>query len=100
MKRIIDVTTVRKQFGTLLDEVFYRGDTITIKRKGKFLAQLGPCEELNNSDVNFHLSPTQKKLFQELHSLPIVSIDKDPTIILRNIRKQKKLKVKLNNEKK
>ena len=38
MQRTVDVTTARRQFGTLLDEVFYKGDVITIERKGKPLA--------------------------------------------------------------
>ena len=43
MQRTIDVTTARRQFGTLLDEVFYKGDVITIERKGKPLARLVPA---------------------------------------------------------
>ena len=35
MQRTVDVTTARRQFGTLLDEVFYKGDVITIEGKGK-----------------------------------------------------------------
>ena len=34
MQRTVDVTTARRQFGTLLDEVFYKADVITIERKG------------------------------------------------------------------
>ncbi|MCI5227498.1 MAG: type II toxin-antitoxin system Phd/YefM family antitoxin, partial [Candidatus Electrothrix sp. AX2] len=44
MERIIDVTTARRQFGTLLDEVFHKGDTVTISRKGKPLARIVPIE--------------------------------------------------------
>ena len=43
MQRTIDVTTARRQFGTLLDEVFYKGDVITIERKGKPIARLVPA---------------------------------------------------------
>lgn len=42
MERVIDVTTARRQLGTLLDEVFYKGEIITIERKGKPLAQIIP----------------------------------------------------------
>lgn len=45
MERIIDVTTARRQFGTLLDEVFHKGDVVTIERKGKPLAKIVPLEK-------------------------------------------------------
>ena len=38
MERTVDVTSARRQFGTLLDEVFHKGDTVIIARKGKALA--------------------------------------------------------------
>ena len=44
MERIIDVTAARRQFGTLLDEVFHRRDIVTIERKGKPLAKIVPLE--------------------------------------------------------
>ena len=43
MQRTIDVTTARRQFGTLLDEVFHKGDVIIIERTGKPLARLVPA---------------------------------------------------------
>ena len=46
MERKIDVTTARRQLGTLLDEVFYKGDIFTIERKGKPLAQIIPFKEV------------------------------------------------------
>ena len=95
MKRIIDVTTVRRQFGTLLDEVFYKGDIIIIERKGKPLAQITPFEDTNSQDVHSPLSSDQKELLADLHSLPAISIDKDPTTILRNIRKQKRVQANI-----
>ncbi len=88
MKKTIDVTTARRQFGTLLDEVFYKKDTIIIKRKGKPLAQIIPFEEIDSEDSP--LSSKQKELLEELNGLPAISTDKDPTTILRNIRKQKR----------
>jgi prevent-host-death family protein len=92
MERIIDVTTARRQFGTLLDEVFYKGDIITIQRKGKPLAQIIPFEDTNTRErLNSKLSAEQKGLLKELHGLPAIAIDKDPTTILRNIRKQKRI---------
>lgn len=91
MERIIDVTTARRQFGTLLDEVFYKGDIITIERKGKPLAQIIPFKEKGS-----FLSSEQKELLEELHSLPAISTDQDPTAILRKIRKQKRIKANMN----
>ena len=86
MERVIDVTTARRQLGTLLDEVFYKRNVITIVWKGKSLAQIIPFEETNS-----HLSSEQKELLEELHSLPAISTDQDPTEILRKIRKLKRI---------
>lgn len=96
MQRTVDVTMARRQFGTLLDEVFYRGDIITIERKGKPMAQLIPVEndrfqETQHSD----LSPDRRRLLEELHSLPIISTDEDPTEVLRNLRKQKRVQTSI-----
>ncbi len=87
MERIVDVTTALKQFGTLLDDVFYKRDIITIERKGKPLAQIIPFRKTKPQDSN--LSSEQKELLDELHSLPDISIDKNPTTILREIRMRK-----------
>jgi prevent-host-death family protein len=96
MQRTVDVTMARRQFGTLLDEVFYRGDIITIERKGKPMAQLIPVEndrfqETQHSD----LSPDRRRLLEELHSLPIIATDEDPTEVLRNLRKQKRVQASI-----
>ena len=92
MQKTIDVTTARRQFGTLLDQVFYRGDTITIERKGKPLAQLVPFENRESRDIRrSDLSSERRKLLEELHSLPAISTDEDPTEVLRNLRKQKRV---------
>ena len=87
MERMIDVTTARRQFGTLLDEVFYKGDVITVKRKGKPLAMIIPFKETTSQ-----LSSEQKEMLEELHSLPTIANDQDPTAALRKIRKQRKIK--------
>lgn len=91
MERIIDVTTARRQFGTLLDEVYYKKDTITIERKGKPLAKIIPFEETDT-----YLSSEQKELLKELHSLPAISTSQDPTAILKKIRKQKRIQADVN----
>ncbi len=92
MERIVDVTTARRQFGTLLDEVFHKGDIITLERKGKPLAQIIPFEDTNSQKTQHsHISSSQRELLKELNSLPTISIDKDPVTILRNIRKQKRV---------
>jgi prevent-host-death family protein len=91
MERVIDVTTARRQLGTLLDEVFYKGDIITIERKGKPLAKIIAVEETDSQ-----LSSEQHELLEELHSLPTISTDQNPTTILRKIRVQKMIKAKVN----
>lgn len=42
MIKTLEAVKARKQFGTMLDEVFYKGDVITIERKGKPMAALVP----------------------------------------------------------
>ena len=96
MERTIDVTTARRQFGTLLDEVFYKGDIITIERKGKPLARIVPVNNANNEGKNnSSLSDEQQQLFDELHSLPALSITENPTAVLRKNRNQKRQKAAL-----
>ena len=89
MERILDVTSARRQFGTLLDEVFHKGDTVIIARKGKALARLVPIE--NREPHSTELTPRQKELLNKLHSLPALAMEQDPVEVLRNLRKQKRI---------
>lgn len=91
MERIIDVTTARRQFGTLLDEVFHKGDTVTISRKGKPLARIVPIE--NTHSQTEQISSRQRTLLEKLHSLPSLAIDQDPVAVLRSMREQKRIMV-------
>lgn len=90
MERIIDVTTARRQFGTLLDEVFHKGDTVTISRKGKPLARIVPIEDAHSQTEQ--ISSRQRILLEKLHSLPSLAIDQDPVAVLRNMREQKRIR--------
>jgi prevent-host-death family protein len=90
MERILDVTSARRQFGTLLDEVFHKGDTVIIARKGKALARLVPLEQQKSHDMD--VSPRQSELLKKLHSLPALAMDQDPVEVLRNLREQKRMK--------
>ena len=93
MDRVIDVTAARRQFGTLLDEVFHKGDVVTIERKGKALAKIVPLErQVGQELVGRDLTPKQKRLLRELNSLPSIGVEQDPVKILRTIRKQKRIK--------
>ena len=93
MKRVIDVTTARRQFGTLLDEVFHKGDVVTIERKGKPLAKIVPLEEkINLAGEKSSITLKQKTLLDELNSLPRIGIEQDPMKILRSMRRQKRIK--------
>lgn len=38
--KVVDATIARRQLGTLLDEVYYKGESIVIERKGKPLAKI------------------------------------------------------------
>ncbi|HEB86918.1 MAG TPA: type II toxin-antitoxin system Phd/YefM family antitoxin [Gammaproteobacteria bacterium] len=100
MERIIDVTAARRQFGTLLDEVFHKGDIVTIERKGKPLARIVPLES-SNSRVSGCPSITsrQKILLEELNSLPRIGVDQNPVDILRSMRKQKRIKASIRDGK-
>ena len=93
MDRVIDVTAARRQFGTLLDEVFYKGDVVTIERKGKALAKIVPLEgQIGQEEGDSPLTPKQKMLLGELSSLPSIGVEQDPVKILRTMRKQKMVK--------
>lgn len=96
MERVIDVTAARRQFGTLLDEVFHKKDIITIQRKGKSLAKIIPLENENshgNSIVT--ISPRQRALLEEMEGLPVIPISSDPTNILRSMREEKRIKANI-----
>ena len=91
MHRTVDVTTARRQFGTLLDEVFYKGDVITIERKGKPLARLVPANTKSPDPTQTSLDSERQRLLDQLHSLPTLSMNEDPTEVLRQIRSQRRI---------
>ncbi|TWI62248.1 prevent-host-death family protein [Desulfobotulus alkaliphilus] len=92
MEKTIDVTAARRQFGTLLDEVFHKGDIFTIERKGKPLARIIPLDQSLHREEKKTISLQQKALLKELNSLPNIGTDKDPVEVLRSIREQKRIK--------
>jgi prevent-host-death family protein len=95
MEKVIDVTTARRQFGTLLDEVFHKGDEFTIERKGKPLARIIPIVSEEYSDYQSpKISPQQKAMLDKLNSLPAISINQDPVAVLRAIRTKKHMRAK------
>ena len=96
MERIIDVTAARRQFGTLLDEVFHKKDIVTIQRKGKSLAKIIPIESENHNDNNVvAITPRQKSLVKEMLGLPVIQATSDPTSILRSMREEKRMKANI-----
>lgn len=95
MERTLDAASARRQFGTLLDEVFHKGDTVIIARKGKALARLVPVQEQESPDTE--LSPRRTELLKKLHSLPALAMERNPVEVLRNLRKQKRSCILLTN---
>ena len=93
MTRTIDATVARRQLGTLLDEVYHKGDSIIISRKGKPLAKIVPVENKNT------LTALQKELLLELNGLPVYEIEKEPVALLREIRREKAKRAKNKNAK-
>ena len=93
MEKIVDATVARRQLGTLLDEVYYKGESIVIERKGKALAKIVPLDSNEKKEKKL-LTPTQKQLLAELNSLPAFEIEEEPVDILRKIRKKKAEKAK------
>jgi prevent-host-death family protein len=91
MNRNIDITTVRQRFGTIVDEVYYRKNVITIERKGNPLAKLVPLDGENVSDEIGASSSREaaEQLLSDLHDLPVIRIHEDPSKILRDIRNRK-----------
>ncbi len=97
MEKVIDVTAARRQLGTLLDEVFYKKEIFTIQRKGKSLAKIIPLESKNSQNINTtNISPQQKALLEEMEGLPVISIDSNPTNILRSMREEKRIEANTN----
>ena len=93
MERVIDVTTACKQLETLLDEVFHKGDIVTIKRKGKALAKIVPLEpQISRTSDGEALTTKQKRLLNDLNNLPSIGAEQNPVKILRTMRKQKRIK--------
>ena len=98
MQRTIDVTSARRQFGTLLDEVFYKGDIITIERKGKPLARLVPANTESTYPAQASLDSERQRLLDQLHGLPTLSMNGDPTEVLRQIRSKRRIQAIKNDE--
>jgi len=98
MQRTVDVTSARRQFGTLLDEVFYKGDVITIERKGKPLARLVPVNTESPYPALTPLDSERQRLLDQLHSLPTLSMNEEPTEVLRQIRSKRRIQVTKNYE--
>jgi len=93
MEKVVDATIARRQLGTLLDEVYYKGESIIIERKGKRLAKIVPLNFAEESNSKL-LTPMQKKMLAELNSLPIVEIEENPIDLLRKMRKKRAAKAK------
>ncbi len=94
MEKVVDATVARRQLGTLLDEVYYKGESIIIKRKGKALAKIVPMESTETIKDKKRLIPVQKQLLAELHSLPTFEMEEEPTDILRKIRRTRSEKAR------
>ncbi len=93
MERLIDVTAARRQLGTLLDEVFYKKEIITIQRKGKSLAKIIPLEsDYSQENKIITATPEQRSLLEEMEGLPVISINGNPTNLLRSMREEKRHK--------
>ena len=68
MEKIVDATVARRQLGTLLDEVYYKGESIIIERKGKRLAKIVPLNALGSTNGKL-LTPRQEKLLGACRTL-------------------------------
>ena len=91
--KTVDATIARRQLGTLLDKVYYKRESIVIERKGKPMAKIVPLDTPGENKEKL-LTPIQKKLLEELNSLPILEINEEPTEVLRRIREKRAEKVK------
>jgi len=93
MERAMDVTSARRRFGTLLDEVFHKGDVVIIERKGRPLAKIVPITERGlGASGGEPMSSNQKRMLENLNGLPRIGMEQDPVEVLRGIRKQKRAK--------
>lgn len=94
MGKTVDATVARRQLGTLLDEVYYKGESIIIERKGKPLAKIVPLST-HESTQESAVTPKQRKLIGELNSLPTVEIKEEPTDLLRKVREKRAVEAKV-----
>jgi len=94
MGKTVDATVARRQLGTLLDEVYYKGESIIIERKGKPLAKIVPLDTPEPAQESA-VTPKQRNLIDELNSLPTVEIKEEPTDLLRKIREKRVAEAKV-----
>jgi len=93
MEKIVDATLARRQLGTLLDEVYHKGESVIIERKGKPLAKIVPLNAGEDREREA-MTKTQKRLLDKLNSLPTFEIEEDPTDLLKKIRKKRTIEAK------
>lgn len=60
------------------DEVYYKGESIIIERKGKPLAKLAPLST-HEPTPESAITPKQRRLIDELNGLPTFEIKEEPT---------------------
>ena len=72
--------------------MFYKGDVITIERKGKPLACLVPANSEKHYQAQAPRDSERQRLLDQLNSLPTLSMNEDPTEVLRQIRSQRRIR--------
>ena len=93
MEKVVDATLARRQLGTILDEVYYKGESIIIERKGKPLAKIVPLNTFE-ADREGPVTRRQQDLIAELNSLPVFEMKEEPTDILRKLRQDRAARAK------
>jgi prevent-host-death family protein len=70
MKRTVSAMDARRQFGALLEGVFYRGDEVTIERAGKVMGVVVPADRYE-AMAEQERAAARKRLFaiiDEIHA--------------------------------
>jgi len=79
MEKTLGSATVRRKFGELLEEVYYRGDKVVVERRGRPMAALVPI------DLYEKWQAQREQFFQLIVALRDRNKDIDPAVLEQEI---------------
>lgn len=79
MEKTLGSATVRRKFGELLEEVYYRGDKVVVERRGRPMAALVPI------DLYEKWQAQREQFFQLIDAVRERNADIDPAVLEQEI---------------